>query len=81
VNCWLLPFAIDTLAGVTDIDVSTGAVTVNEADLLIKPDVAITLALPWATAVAKPPMLTVTVAFEEEVQLTVLVKFWVVPFV
>ncbi len=78
-NCCVLPAATDAVAGVTAIEVSTAAVTVNAAEPLIVPDVALIVAVPWATLVANPPLLTVAMAVAEEVQVTELVRFWVVP--
>jgi hypothetical protein len=34
---------------------------------------------PWAMPVASPPLLTVAIAVTDELQLTLLVRFWVVP--
>ncbi len=53
--------------------------TVNAAEPLIAPELAVMNAIPWATPVADPPLLTVAVDVADEVQLTVLVRFWVVP--
>jgi hypothetical protein len=79
VNCWLVPFAIDALAGVTDIEVSTGAVTVNEAEPLIDPELAKIVVAPCVAPVASPLPLTVAVAVDEELHVVVLVRFCVVP--
>jgi hypothetical protein len=65
--------------GVTEIEVSTGGVTVNVAEPLMVPDFAVMVALPCATLVASPPLLTVAIDFAEEVQVAVLVRFCVVP--
>jgi len=46
VNCWLFPAATEAVAGVTEIDVKTAAVTVNAAEPLIVPDVAVMVAVP-----------------------------------
>ena len=40
VNCWVAPTAIVGLAGVTETDTNTGAVTVRLAKPLIDPKVA-----------------------------------------
>jgi hypothetical protein len=40
VNCCFLPLAIDGLAGVTEIDDSTGGVTVNAAKPVTEPEAA-----------------------------------------
>jgi hypothetical protein len=80
VNCWLFPAAIDALPGVTEREVKTGDVTVNVAEPLILPEVAVIVAVPCATLVAKP-VLALMVATEvfEEVQLAVVVRFCVLP--
>ena len=67
------------MAGVTEIEVSTAAVTVNVAEPLVVPDLAVMVALPWATLVASPPLLTVAIDCAEDVQVAVLVRFCVVP--
>ena len=67
------------MPGVTEIEVSTGAVTVRVVEPLIVPDLAVMVALPWAKLVAKPPLLSVATAVFDEVQVAVLVRFCVVP--
>jgi hypothetical protein len=46
VNCWVVPAAIAGLTGLTEIEVSTGAVTVSVADPLIEPEVAVIVDVP-----------------------------------
>jgi hypothetical protein len=75
----VLPAATDAVAGVTEIEVNTAAVTVNVAEPLIVPDLAVMVVLPLATLVANPPLLTVAIDFAEEVQVAVVVRFCVVP--
>ena len=67
------------MVGVTEIEVNTAAVTVSVAEPLIVPDLAVIVALPCATLVARPPLLTVAIDVAEEVQVALLVRFWVVP--
>jgi hypothetical protein len=67
------------VVGVTAIEVNTAAVTVNAADPLIVPEVAVIVAVPGVTLVASPTLLTVAIAVADELQLTPLVRFWVVP--
>jgi hypothetical protein len=67
------------VVGVTEIEVNTAAVTVSVAEPLIVPDLAVIVALPCATLVARPPLLTVAIDVAEEVQVALLVRFWVVP--
>jgi hypothetical protein len=79
VNCCLSPAGTDGDAGATEIDINTAAVTVNVAEPWIVPDVAVIVAVPFATLVASPPLLTVAIVVADEVQVTVLVRFCVVP--
>ncbi len=67
------------MVGVTEIEVNTAAVTVNVAEPLIVPDLAVMVALPCATLVASPPVLTVAIDVAEEVQVALVVRFCVVP--
>jgi hypothetical protein len=80
VNCWLFPAATEAVAGVTESEVSTAAVTVNVADPLIAPTVAVIVAVPWATPVANPVALfIVATAVAEDAHLALVVRFCVVP--
>ena len=63
------------MAGVTEIEVNTAAVTVSVAEPLIVPDFDVIVALPCAVLVASPPLLTVAIDVAEEVQVAVLVRF------
>ena len=74
-----MPAATEAVAGVTEIEVSTAGVTVNLAELLMVPELAVMVAVPAATLVANPLLLTVVTAVDEDVQEAVLVRFWVVP--
>ena len=68
------------MVGVTEIDASTAAVTVNVAEPLIVPEVAMIVALPGVTLVASPVwVLTVATEVFDEVQVAVVVRFCVVP--
>jgi hypothetical protein len=67
------------VAGVTEIEVNTAAVTVNVAEPLIVPDFAVIVVFPFATLVASPPLLMVAMDFADEVQVAVLVRVCVVP--
>ena len=67
------------MAGVTAIEVNNAAVTVNVAEPLMVPDLAVTVVFPGATAVASPALLIVDTAAFDEVQVAVLVRFCVVP--
>jgi hypothetical protein len=79
VNCWVLPAAMEAVGGVTETEVKTEAVTVNVAEPLIVPDLAVMVVVPWAMLVANPPLLTVATAVADEVHRAVLVRFCVLP--
>jgi hypothetical protein len=79
VNCWVLPAATEGVAGVTEIAVKTAAVTVNVAKPLMLPEVAVTVAVPEATLVARPPLLMVAIPVADEVHFAELVRFCVLP--
>jgi hypothetical protein len=77
VNCFVVPFVIEGLAGVTAIDTSVGAVTVNSVVPSTAPEAASILLIPVATPVANPPAVIVTTPVVCEVHVAVLVKFCV----
>lgn len=80
VNCCPLPAATEAVAGVTESEVKTAAVTVNVAEPLIAPRVAVIVVVPGATPMANPvPLLTVATVVVEELHLAVLTRFCVVP--
>jgi len=54
VNCCLVPSAIEGLAGITAIDASTAALTVNVVLPVTEPEVARIFAVPVPKLVAKP---------------------------
>jgi len=62
-------------------ETKVGAVTVRSVDPLIVPDVAVIVAAPAATAVAKPAELIVATLAAEEVQVAEFVRFAVLPSV
>ena len=79
----MVPFAIDGVAGVTAIDTSVAAVTVRVVLPLIAPLVAEMTVVPAATLVARPAepaaFEMVAVAAVAEAQVTMAVRFCVVP--
>lgn len=78
VNCSLSPEGMEPVVGLTETDVKTGAVTVNEALPLILLRVAVIVAPPWSMPRANPlPMVATEVA--EELHLATVVRFCVVP--
>jgi len=67
------------VVGVTEIEVKV-SVTVNEAEPLIVPDSAVMVVVPAATPVTNPVvLLTVATEGADEVQVTSVVRFCVVP--
>ncbi len=82
-NCFVAPVAIDGLSGVTEIDVSVAAVTVSVVDPDTLPDAAVIVVEPAATGVAIPlepaALLIVATAVLDELQVIVVVRFWVEP--
>jgi hypothetical protein len=66
---------MEAVAGVTAIEVRTAAVTFRVAEPIIVPEVAVMVAVPRATLVPKPPLLTVATEVADEVHCTVLVRF------
>lgn len=80
VNFWVPPAATEAVMGLMEIEVSVAGVTVNVAEPLIFPDVAVMVAVPWATPLANPVVLfTLATEVADEVHLAVLVRLWVVP--
>jgi hypothetical protein len=67
------------LAGVIEIEINAGGVTVSVADPLIVPDEAVIVVVPCAIAVDKPPLATVATERFDDVHVAVVVKFCVVP--
>ena len=77
-NCCVVFLAIAGFAGVTEIDTKT-AVTVKFVVPLIEPKVARMVVVPVPAPVAKPALLMVAAAVFVELQVTELVRFWVLP--
>ena len=76
VNCWVAPAAMLGLAGVTAIEDRVAAVTVRVVFPEILPEVAVMVAVPAATAVARPLLLTVATDVLDELQVTCVVISW-----
>ena len=81
-SCCVVPMAMLGLVGVTAIDTNTAAVTVRVVRLEMAPMVAVMVAVPAATLVARPALpevleMVATVAFFED-QVTVAVTSWLV---
>ncbi len=79
VNCWVLPAATEALAGVTESEVKTAAVTVSVAEPVIAPDLAVMVVVPGATVVASPLALIFAIVVADEFHSAVLVRFCVLP--
>jgi hypothetical protein len=77
--CCDVPSAMAAVAGLTAIDIRTGAVTVKVVEPAIDPEVAVIVAAPCLMLVANPPLLTLATPGTLEVHVTELVKFCVVP--
>jgi hypothetical protein len=79
VNCCVAPLAIDGFAGVTAMDCNGAAVTVSNVDPEIDDDVAVIVEVPTPAPLARPDALIVAVVVVPDDQVTVDVRFWVVP--
>jgi hypothetical protein len=78
VNCSVVPFAIDGLAGVTAIDTSVAAVTVNVSAGLVTPlNAAVICDVPTATPLARPAELIVATAVAADTHVACVVRFCV----
>jgi hypothetical protein len=79
VNCCVVPSGICGIAGVMAIETSAAGVTLKVVKPLVEPAVAVTLALPWLTLVAKPWPSTVAMLLSAELHLADVVKSSVLP--
>src|SRR5580698_10102188 len=79
VNCCVVPLVIDGFAGVTAIDCNVAAVTVSTVEPLIDDDVAVIVEVPTPAPVASPAALIVATDVVPEDQVTLDVRFCVVP--
>ena len=77
VNCWVVCRRILESVGVTAMEDSVADVTVRVVLPEILPEVAVTVVVPAATAVARPALLTVATDGFDEVQVTWEVRSWV----
>lgn len=81
VNCCVRPFAMLGLVGVTAMDTSAAAVTFKVVDPEIAPSVAVISDVPVVAVVARPllpaALLMVATAGVSDIQVTMLVRFWV----
>ena len=81
VNSWVSPIGIANDAGLTTIDTMLAGVIVNEVEPVMAPSVAVIVAFPTATEVAKALELTVATPAVFEFQRTEAVKSCAVPSV
>jgi hypothetical protein len=78
VNCSVVPFAIDGLAGVTAIDTSVAAVTVNVSGGLVTPlNAAVICDVPTPAPVATPAEVIVATVVVADTHVACVVKFCV----
>jgi hypothetical protein len=80
-SCFVVPKAKDGSGGVIAIETNTGCATLRSAEAVIDPETAVMVALPMASAVANPVLVTLATSGEEEFQLMELVRFCVLPSV
>jgi hypothetical protein len=78
INCWLVPGATETLAGVTAMEAKAGA-TVTLKEPLTALIFAVMEQAPLALAVSIPPPATVATFVADELQVAELVRSLVVP--
>ncbi len=79
VNCCVWPFEIEGEAGVTAIETRATAVTVMVVDPVTLPEVALIVVVPTPVALASPLAEIVATVAAEELQVTVAVRFCVLP--
>jgi hypothetical protein len=77
VNCWVFPFAMEGLAGVTAIDTRVAEPTVSTVEPETEPEVALMTLVPTPAPVARPPEVMVAVDIVAEAHVTDAVRFWV----
>ena len=81
VNCWFVPDEIDGFAGVTVMETKPAGITVRVVDPLTAPELAVTVVVPTPVPVASPLLEIVATPCGDELQVTVLVRFRVLPSV
>jgi hypothetical protein len=70
---------MEGFAGVTAMETRVAVVTVRVVDPLTVPKVAATVVVPTPAPVARPLLEIVVTACNEELHVTALVRFWVLP--
>ena len=81
VNCCGLPRGTVASGGLIAIDTSVAAVTVSRVELLMAPELAVTVAVPIPVLCASPALLIVAVETVSDDQVAVLVRSCVLPSV
>jgi hypothetical protein len=81
VNCCVWPLVTDEVAGVTEIEESTTALTVSVALPCTAPEVTAIVVTPGLTPLANPALFTVEMEFTDTLQAAVDVRFCVLPSV
>ena len=79
VNGWLVPSAIDALAGLTAIERRCAATTVRLVESVSDPTCAVSVVEPAPAVLASPEALMVATAGEEELHVTPLTRSWLEP--
>ena len=77
----MVPKANEGFIGAIAMETRAGGVTLRVLEPLIEPKVAVIVALPVPTPVAKPVLLTLATAGADELHVTELVRFCVLPSV
>ena len=80
-NCWVVPFAMDAVKGVTDRETRPGALTTTVTVLVTVPKVEVMLDVPRRLPVTNPVALTGATAGAEEDQVAEAVRSCVLPSV
>jgi len=75
----VVPIAAELFAGVTTIESKVAGFTVSVVEPVIPPDAALIVVVPVATLAARPLLLIVTTFVADESQVTVPVRFCVLP--
>jgi hypothetical protein len=79
INCWATPTGVLGLAGIKVMEDRVAEVTVSVVLPEILPEVAVMVAVPAKTDVARPLLLTVATDVFDEVQVTCMLTSWLVP--
>ncbi len=74
VNCWVVPTAIEAVAGLIEIEIKLAGTTVRAVESVRAPTVAVTVVVPAPTVVARPELLMLATDVDEELQVTPLTR-------